>query len=349
MNRRFLKGLKIIVPIAIGLFLVWYSYYKTTPEDRALIAGYLYDVDLFWVGLSVLFGMLGHISRAIRWNYLLEPLGFRAKLYNTLPMVMIAYFANLGIPRSGEILRATALNTYERVPFEKGFGTIVTERVVDVIMLLFVIVLALILQTNIITGYIQDLGLNVPQILLLGIGSLVALVGFVQILRKSKNTLAQKVKGIVSGLLDGIMSIFKMKNKWAFLAHTILIWMSYFAMLWAIKYTVPETLPLDFGQLLVVFVAGALAMATTNGGIGVYPIAVAAALSLFGISDASGTAFGWIMWIAQTLMIVVFGAISFLILPLLNGNSNHTHEAHSNHDSSRNAYEHERSGSSRDI
>ena len=120
--------------------------------------------------------------------------------------------------------------------------------------------------------------------------------------------------------MDGVLSIFKMKQKGAFVAHTLFIWGCYIAMLWVIKFTVAETLDLSLGQLMVAFVAGAIAMMFTNGGIGLYPIAVSKALAIFGISQVSGDAFGWIMWIAQTLMVVVFGAISFLILPLLNRN-----------------------------
>ena len=111
-----------------------------------------------------------------------------------------------------------------------------------------------------------------------------------------------------------------MKNKWPFIFHTLFIWAAYFGMFWVIKYTVEETIPLSLGELLVAFVAGAFAMSTTNGGIGLYPIAVSAALGIYGISSVSGDAFGWIMWIAQTFMVVVFGTISFLVLPLLNRN-----------------------------
>ena len=120
------------------------------------------------------------------------------------------------------------------------------------------------------------------------------------------------------GLLEGGMSIFHMQHKWAFIGHTLFIWTCYVGMFWVIKYTIPETISLNFGQLLVAFVAGAFAMSATNGGIGLYPIAVSKAIALFGISSVSGDAFGWIMWIAQTLMVVLFGTISFLLLPLWN-------------------------------
>lgn len=272
------------------------------------------------MGISIFIGILSHISRAIRWNYLLEPLGYEPKIRNNVLIILMSYFTNLGIPRSGEVLRATALATYERVPFEKGFGTIVTERVIDLIMLLLIIVITLFLQTDIIIAFFKERGFNLAgTLVLLGLGIL-ALFLFIAFLRRSTLKVAVKLKNLIKGLLDGVMSIFKMKRTWQFVWHTLFIWAAYIAMFWIIKYTVPETATLTLDQLLVAFVAGAFAMSTTNGGIGLYPIAVSKSLAIFGIAAVSGDAFGWIMWISQTSMVVVFGAISFLILPLLNRN-----------------------------
>jgi uncharacterized protein (TIRG00374 family) len=272
------------------------------------------------VAISVFIGILSHISRAIRWNFLLEPLGYRPGIVNNVLIILIAYFTNLGIPRSGEVLRATALATYEGVPFEKGFGTIVTERVVDLIMLLLIILVTLLMQTDILLEFLDGKGISLAaMVILLGAGIL-GLFLFLAFLRRSANRLAIRLKNLIKGLLDGVMSIFRMKKKWWFLWHTLFIWSCYIAMFWVIKYTVPETVILTLDQILVGFVAGAFAMSTTNGGIGLYPIAVSSSLAIYGISDVSGDAFGWIMWISQTLMVVVFGAISFLVLPLLNRN-----------------------------
>ncbi|MUH37366.1 UPF0104 family protein [Zobellia amurskyensis] len=318
MNDKLKKILKTALPIALGVFLVWYSYYKTSPEDRTQILFYIKEADLFWVSISIALGILGHISRAVRWNFLLEPLGYKPKIINNIFIILMAYFANLGIPRTGEILRATALTSYENVPFEKGFGTIVTERVIDVIMLLSLIGLTLILQTDSILGFLQDKGFNLKSMLFLVGAGLVGLVFFFMFIKKSTHKLAIKIKGFIKGLMEGVFSIFKMKKKWAFVLHTFFIWGCYIGMLWVIKFTVPETIHLSLSELMVAFVAGSFAMTATNGGIGLYPIAVSSALTIFGISAVSGDAFGWIMWIAQTLMIVVFGAISFLVLPLFN-------------------------------
>lgn len=318
MKTRTKKALKTILPIALGLALVAYSYLITSPEDRSQIVRYIREANPLWVLLSVGIGFLSHLSRAIRWNYLLEPLGYQPRVRNNLLLVLSAYFANLGIPRSGEVLRATGLSTYEGVPFQKGFGTIVTERVIDVIMLLLVILMALFSQTKIIGGYLEESGFGLGAsigAITIGVGGLFALIA---LLKRSSNPFFLKVREFMRGLLEGVMSIFHMQNKWAFIGHTLFIWICYVGMFWVIKYTIPETISLNFGQLLVAFVAGAFAMSATNGGVGLYPIAVSKAIALFGISSVSGDAFGWIMWIAQTLMVVLFGTISFLLLPLWN-------------------------------
>ncbi|UOY09245.1 flippase-like domain-containing protein [Muricauda sp. SCSIO 64092] len=314
------KTLKLLIPISLGLFLIWYLYSSTTPEQRDQIITYIGQADIFWVGLSLFIGILSHVSRAIRWNYLLEPLGYKPKVSNNTLIVLIAYLANLGVPRSGEILRATALSTYEGVPFEKGMGTIVTERIIDLIMLFLVIGIALILQTDLILGFIKESGLGIAGgaiILVVGIAGL--FLG-IRILKKSTSTFATKLKNFLNDVLQGVLSIFKMKRKWPFIFHTFFIWFAYILMFWVIKFTVMETVGLSFGAILVAFVAGAFAMTTTNGGFLAFPIAVGKSLELFGVGTVAGNAFGWIMWIAQTFMVLVFGAISFVLLPLLNRN-----------------------------
>ncbi|UJH66102.1 lysylphosphatidylglycerol synthase transmembrane domain-containing protein [Allomuricauda sp. SCSIO 65647] len=318
MSKSLKKTLKIVLPIAFGVFLVWYSYNETTAEDRAQIIHYIKNADLFWVSISIIIGILSHISRAVRWNYMLKPLGHSPQVTNNVLMILIAYLANLGIPRSGEFLRATALTTYEEVPFEKGFGTIVTERVIDLIMLFLIIIVALLMQTSAIIAFLNEKGVNLAGAALILLVGIVGLWLSIKFLRKSNSGWALKLKVFLKGLLEGVMSVFKMKKKWPFIFHTVFIWSAYVGMFWVIKYTVPETIGLSLGELLVAFIAGAFAMSTTNGGIGLYPIAVSSALGIYGISSVSGDAFGWIMWIAQTLMVVVFGAISFVLLPLLN-------------------------------
>ena len=178
----------------------------------------------------------------------------------------------------------------------------------------------LLLQTDLILGFIREMGLGLASGAIILIVGVLGLLISIRLIKKSTSSLAIKIKEFLKSLLDGILSIFRIKRKWAFIFHTLFIWAAYIAMFWVIKFTVLETMDLSFGALLVAFVGGAFAMATTNGGFLAFPIAVSKSLEIFGVSAVSGTAFGWIMWIAQTLMVVVFGAISFLILPLWNRN-----------------------------
>ncbi len=314
------KTLKILLPILLGVFLLWYLYYSTTTQQRGMIWNYIRDANPYWVGLSVLIGVSSHVSRAIRWNYLLEPLGYKPSVFNNTMMIFTTYLSNLGIPRSGEFLRPTELATYEDVPFEKGFGTIVTERIVDVIMLLLIIFISVLFQADLILGFLNEAGFGIYAGLGILIAGVVGLVISIQVIKKSNSPLAEKIKTFLNNMLAGITSIFRMKRKWAFLFHTFYIWFAYIAMFYVVKYTVPEMTEVGLGPMLLAFVGGAIAMTTTNGGFLAYPIFVGTALQFFGINLDAAQGFGWIMWIAQTLMVVVFGAISFLLLPLLNRN-----------------------------
>ena len=316
-NKSIGKLFKTLLPIAIGVFLIVYSYLSTPEEIRKEIISYVSSANPWFVAASIILALLSHLSRAIRANYLLRPLGYHPSILANFYFVMMAYFANLGIPRSGEVLRATSLSTYEKVPFDKGFGTIVTERIIDFIMLLLVIFLAFILQTERLLVLLKEnqntLILSIAVIVVAVIGLMIS----IRVLKSSSFTLVTKLVAFLEGIRTGLLSVFQMKNRTAFLGHTLFIWACYIAMFWVIKYTVPETIHLGLSELLIAFIAGSFAMTTTNGGVGLYPIAVRASLALFGISFASGEAFGWILWISQTLMIVLFGALCFLTLPLV--------------------------------
>ena len=316
-NKSIGKLFKTLLPIAIGVFLIVYSYLSTPEEIRKEIISYISSANPWFVAASIILALLSHLSRAIRANYLLRPLGYHPSTLANFYFVMMAYFANLGIPRSGEVLRATSLSTYEKVPFDKGFGTIVTERIIDLIMLLLVIFLAFILQTERLLVLLKEnqntLILSIAVIVVAVIGLMIS----IRVLKSSSFTPVTKLVAFLEGIRTGLLSVFQMKNRTAFLGHTLFIWACYIAMFWVIKYTVPETIHLGLSELLIAFIAGSFAMTTTNGGVGLYPIAVRASLALFGISFASGEAFGWILWISQTLMIVLFGALCFLTLPLV--------------------------------
>ncbi len=319
MNKKIKKTIFTLLPIAIGIGLIWYSLSKLSATDIQDIKTSFTTANYWWVVLSLLCGVLSHLSRAYRWQFLLEPLGYKPKYMNSVLTVLVAYLVNLAIPRAGEVARATGISKYEKIPFEKAFGTIVSERVVDSVMLLLIIAAAFFLQTELLSTYLfKDQG-NSSYLIwyVLGGAAVLGLV-FLWIIKRSTHPLLVKIQNFVYGLIQGVVSIFRMKKKWAFLAHTIFIWFMYLMMFYVVIFAIPETVHLPFSAVIVGFVVGGLSMALTNGGLGTYPVFVASALTLYGVGSNPALAFGWIMWTAQTVMIVLFGGLSFLFLPIYN-------------------------------
>jgi len=309
------KILKTILPLVLGGFLVWYSISNISID---VLIEYFKEANYSWIVLGLFFGILSHLSRAYRWKFMLEPLGFKPKFTNNVLAVLVGYLVNLALPRAGEVSRALVLTNYEDVPFEKGFGTIVAERIADLIMMLSIMLITLFVQFDFIYELLTK-NFNPTKIIT---GLVVVILGFyilTSVVKKAKSGFLLKIKTFVSGLGEGVTSIFKMKKKWAFIFHTVFIWVMYVCMFWA---TIPaiEGLNVPFGGILIGFIAGGFSIAATNGGIGLYPIAVAGALALFDIPTEPATAFGWIMWTAQTAMIIIFGGLAFLFLPIYNKN-----------------------------
>ena len=137
------KILKIIIPLILGGFLVWYSLTIVSPSE---LIQYFKDANYWWIALGLVFGILSHLSRAYRWKFLLEPLGYKPKFLNSTLAVLVAYLMNIFLPRAGEVTRAAVMSNYEKIPFEKGFGTIVAERIADLIMMLIIISITLLIQ-----------------------------------------------------------------------------------------------------------------------------------------------------------------------------------------------------------
>lgn len=327
MNKKALiKTLKIIIPITFGVFLIWLTYIKSTPEERSDVIKYIKEANYFWVFISIGLGFLSHLSRAFRWKYTLEPLGYSPSLANRFMAVMIAYFANLGIPRSGEILRATTLTSYNNIPFEKGFGTIIAERIADLIMSIIILLIALLFQFEMVsdvlitfsTSILEKLSSNPILLFVTGVSFLIFGFFTYKFLKNPKNKFTAKLKSFILGLKDGVLSILHMKDKWAFIFHTIFIWTMYVLMFYVVFFAVEETKNISIGAALSSFISGSFTIAATNGGLGSFPLVIEKTLNLFGISNQGGLAVGWIIWSAQTFLTIVAGALSFFLLPILN-------------------------------
>ena len=317
MKQKIGKWLSILLPILLGLALVIYTYSKFTPEQIEEIKLQFKNADYFYIYISLLISALALWSRGYRWKYTLEHLGYKPKISTNVMAVCIGYFINMSIPRSGEVSRALILKKYEDVPFDKAFGTIIAERVVDSFFLLSFIGLAFLFFFDVLKAFVLDKIPFQKLMLILGTGTFI-MIGIILMFRYSNFRLIQTIKQKISGLMDGVFSIWKMEKKWAFLFHSLLIWASYFFMFYITIFALPETSNLSLSTVVISFIVGGLAITLTNSGFGAYPFLIAEILLLYNVPETSGTAFGWLVWTSQTLMVVILGTLSFLLLPILN-------------------------------
>jgi len=314
LNKSTKKAIRIFIPLVLAVFFGWYTFSKL-PIDK--IIPYFEKANYLWVFVGMFCGVLSHLSRAYRWKFMLEPLGYKPKLPNSIMAVFIAYLTNFGIPRSGEVLRAAIFANYEKVPFEKGFGTIVAERVADLLVMLLIILSTLFIQYDFIKELLVK-NFN-PLTIVIGLIAIILFgVLFFLTISKAKSGIMLKIKVFIQGVFEGATSIFKMKKKWAFIFHTFFIWAMYVLMFYFTSFAVSDIDNVPFAAILIGFIAASFTIAATNGGIFIYPLAIGAAFSLFSIPETPSVAFGWIVWTSQTLLLIVLGTISFIFLPIYN-------------------------------
>lgn len=318
MKKGIIAALKIFVPLGLGVFLIWLVFKDLTDADIADIKKSFQETNYFYLFLSVLFGIFSHMSRAWRWKYPLKKLGYQPSFKNSFYTVMVGYFANLGIPRSGEVMRCGLLAKSEDIPFNKLVGTVIAERVADLLILVLFIVSVVFIQFETLENYLIELGLldkfSLSKLLILGVvGIVMALVVYI-ILKKSNNAIILKIREFLKGIYDGLKTIITMKDKWYFIFHTFFIWFMYFMMFYITFFSLSDIQNVPIGGILTAFVIGGISIAATNGGIGAYPLGIASVLALYGVAENTGYAFGWAVWTAQTLMIVVLGLASLILV-----------------------------------
>jgi len=231
--------------------------------------------------------------------------------------ISVAYLLNIFIPKSGEVSRAIIVDRYENIPFQKGFGTIISERVIDLLFLFLFTTAALIIEFDALYTYVKK---SVPSsiLFLFGIGILLIAMSIPLYIKFSKSNVNKKIKTFVMGLKEGIFSIHKMRKKKEFLLHSLFIWILYVLSFYSSTQALPETATIPFGTMIITFVVGSFTIGFTNSGFGTYPAAIAGILSIFGVATTAGVAFGWIVWISNITSIVIFGVLSLILLPLFN-------------------------------
>ena len=319
MRTKVSKIASVFIPLLLGFGLIYYQYTTLSVEELNKIKFCFQKANYFYIFLSLIISLFGYWARAYRWKYSLQHLGYQTNFKNDFMSVCVSYFMNLTIPRSGEITRAALLKKYENVPFDKGFGTIVAERIVDLILFLLFVGLAFILQFEKLYNFIKE-KISIEKIILFGIIGLFLGIVFLLIWIYAEWKIIKKLKNKFSGLIEGMLSIVMMKDKWKYIFFSFLIWFSYLLMFYIPIYALPETANIGFDIVIMGFIFGSLAVGFTNGGLGAYPLAIAMIFSLYGISNDIGTAFGWLAWTSQTILTIFLGLLSYVFLPLYNKN-----------------------------
>jgi uncharacterized protein (TIRG00374 family) len=314
MKNKLFKLLKVSLPVAIGIYLTWYFISNSSESEKDYFLKSLSEANYLWILVALVIAFLSHLSRAYRWKYLLETLDLKPKLSLMYHSVMIGYIINLTIPRSGELARAAYFSRYQKTKPDKIFGTIVIERVVDLVMFALVFFIAFLFQADqekfnqfrqISTSSSNPLLL--PILIVIGVFLVILLVGFKKVRFKAINFLV--------GITQGATAILRLKNKTAFLMHTLFIWSGYLAMLWITALALPDIQNITINAVFACFIGGTIAIGATPGGIGLYPIMVAGALiEMYGYDGQIAKSFGMLMWTSQTAFMILLGIISLIAI-----------------------------------
>jgi uncharacterized protein (TIRG00374 family) len=332
MIKKILNVFKYLAFLGVGAFVFWWVY---KDEPLAKYKSAFSDLNYFWIILSVFFSVLSQISRAMRWNMLIRPLGYNPKLYNSYLSVLILYFVNLLLPRAGEVFRCTILSRYEKIPFAKLAGTVFVERMVDFTTLMMLAIIIILSQFGVFISFfiahpeVKDNLIHLFSFrnISLGLAVITSLVFLFLLFNRyykqkktdKRNIFIKKIRAIKQNFVLGIKSIAKLENKWLFIGHTIFIFVMWLFMLYVIFLAYEPTSHLSLQTGMITFLMGGLAMlAPVQGGIGPWHFMVYETLFIYGIDKADGKVFALIAHACTNLIYLFLGLAALLIIPLVN-------------------------------
>jgi uncharacterized protein (TIRG00374 family) len=319
--------IKFTIFLGLGILIIWLSLRGLSPDERKQILNSFRIANYNWVILTVFLGIGSHILRALRWKLFLEPLGYHPSLKNTFYAVMVGYFANMAFPRLGEVTRCGILTRYEKIPFNKSFGTVITERAIDMITFVVLFLLMIFTQASTIGHYLNatvypklaskfqnPVFNNAFLVSAIALGLLLIILVFLMRKRIAALPAFGKMKNIIYGFWEGLKSLSQVKKPGLFVIYSLGIWALYFFMIYFCFFCFSDTSALHPGAGLSALVLGSVGIMITPGGIGLYPAIIQETLILYGIVRTTGLALGWISWAAQTGMILMTGGISLILL-----------------------------------
>lgn len=329
MNKRTKSIIQFVVLLGIGILLVWLSFKSVWTVKEQILTSFK-NANYFWVSISMLIAFFSHFLRAYRWKYLLKPAGYFVKPNNALGAVIVGYFANYGLPRMGEITRCTLVTKYDNVPFEVALGTVITERIVDFLILIIIFFLTLFAQF----GQLKDLtakyiyhpmtlkfkGISAhPVKFIILISIVLALcIGLFLIRKKITGLLKGKAGNILLGFGKGLSSVKDIEHKFQFIVLSLAIWASYFYSLYVCFFAFQGTSHLGQSECLVLLLFGTFGVVFSPGGLGAYPAIITALLTYYGVEQIAAFSFPWMAWTSQFILIVTLGLLSLILLPVIN-------------------------------
>lgn len=327
MKNRARQVLQFIIFFGLGGGLMYWQFSGFSPEERTRFYEGLRNADYFWFTIAVIIGALAHLLRAYRWQMLLTPLNQKVGLGDRFYAVMIGYLANYAFPRLGEVTRCGVLKASDDVPFSEAFGTVVVERIVDVLCLGLIFMIVLLVEF----AQLQTLWLQYiwhpattklagitgsPMKMTVLVGCIILVIAAFAFLRRK---VGGKVKAFFVGLKDGILSVRKVKNPAWFVGQSLLIWTGYYLSLYVCFFCFPETSSLTLNSALILVLFGTFGVAFTPGGIGAYQIIITAILiDIAPHSEGAAASFAWLSWGTQVTTVILFTGVAFALRPLLN-------------------------------
>jgi uncharacterized protein (TIRG00374 family) len=324
LKKTVIKILKFLIFFTLGIFIFWLIYKDQDIERIKLVLKN--EVNYFWIVVSLFIGLISHISRTLRWGLMIEPIGHKPRFVNTFMAVMIGYLMNMAFPRMGEISRCGVLARYEKISFTKLFGTVVAERLIDVVSLLILLAIVIFSQFGQMISFLQH-NPEIQSKLASVFTSPYLIIGFIAFIviaylfrnAFKQTTLFKKVVAILKNFKEGFISIRSIKRKGWFWFHSVFIWLCYYLMLYSIFFAFDFTRDLNPIAGLTTFVFASFGMvAPVQGGIGAWHFMAIEGLRLYGVAFENGVIFAFVAHTSMTVMIIAVGLISMLILPFIN-------------------------------
>lgn len=315
--------------LGLGLFFAWLSLKSLDKKNIAQIKDAVLHARQ-WLAIPVLIILIGsHYIRALRWRLLLEPMGYHPGKANSFFAVMIGYLVNLGVPRLGEIVKCTVLSRYEKIPADKLIGTIILERMIDALTLLLVFGITLGIQPELYSRIVAAFFSQKPGgqqqeapvliiTLLIAAAVILGIVLWMLIRKKTLTDLIAIIRRITGSVVQGVSTIRHLKRRKAFLLLTFLLWLCYLGGGYIGFMAFRETAVYGVREAFTILSAGSIGMIASPGGIGAYALLIEKTMQLYGLDASIAIAFGWILWFAQTSVILTGGVVSFTALPWMN-------------------------------